>query len=220
MLIILLILPQLSILSIFFCKKTEEIQWVSISFSQIILIHTQIIVNLFNEGTSVFQFQFYGKQGQDGISLWLVWLISIQMPIIQQSTWGTNTHCINMYRSFIIMQLQICFWSYAVFMVQDLQLFYISFEGVLIPMYFLIGFYGGRNRTIPAANQFFIYTLLGSQFQQLAQIILYLETGTSDYQIILSIPISPIRQYLLWLAFFFAQAIKIPMVPMHIWQPI
>lgn len=86
-------------------------------------------------------------------------------------------------------------------------------------MYFLIGFYGGRNRKIHAAYQFFIYTLLGSQFQLQAQIILYLETGTSDYQTIQTIPIAAERQNLLWLAFFFAFAIKIPMVPMHIWLP-
>ena len=213
------IIPQIAIISISFCKKREEIQWVAVGFSQVAIVHTQIIIHLFTGDTSVFQFQYYGKQGQDGISLWQIWQISIQMPIIQQSTWGSSSHCTDMYRTQIIMQLQIAFWSYAVFMVLDLQQFYISFEGVLIPMYFLIGFFGGRNRKIHAANQFFIYTLQGSQFQQQAQIILYQETGTSDYQTIQTIPISPIRQYMLWQAFFFAQAIKIPMVPMHIWLP-
>jgi len=83
----------------------------------------------------------------------------------------------------------------------------------------MIGFYGGRNRKIHAAYQFFLYTLLGSLFLLLGLIILYLETGTSDYQTLLTLPISPSRQYFLWFAFFFALAIEVPMIPMHIWLP-
>lgn len=86
-------------------------------------------------------------------------------------------------------------------------------------MYIQIGYYGGRNRKIHAAYQFFIYTQVGSQFLQQAQIIQYQETGTSDYLSQITIPISESRQYLLWFAFFFALAIKVPMIPMHIWQP-
>ena len=86
-------------------------------------------------------------------------------------------------------------------------------------MFFLIGFYGGRNRKIHAAYQFFLYTLFGSLFLFLALIVLYLETGTTDYQVLLTLPISQNRQYLLWLAFFISLAIKIPMIPVHIWLP-
>jgi len=67
-------------------------------------------------------------------------------------------------------------------------------------MFFLIGFYGGRNRKIHAAYQFFLYTLFGSLFLFLALIVLYLETGTTDYQVLLTIPISENRQYFLWLS--------------------
>lgn len=218
MLIIQQLIPQMAIISISFSKKTEEIQWIAIGFSQIAMMHSQLLVNIFPGTDSIFQYQFYGKQGQDGISLWQVWQISILIPIIQQSTWNTG-HNQDAYKVLIILQQLITFWSYAVFMVQDLQLFYISFEGIQIPMYFIIGFYGGRNRKIHAANQFFIYTLLGSQFQLQAQIILYYETGTSDYQIIQTRPININHQYLLWQAFFFALAIKIPMIPVHIWLP-
>lgn len=218
-----ILIPQVGIINITFCKKSEEIYWVSFIYTQLSLIHVQIIVSMYQnaENTNFFEQEYFGKQGQDGISQWQVWLISILMPIIQQSTWGGSapSPTNDMYRTYIIQQLQISFWSYAVFQVQDLQLFYISFEGVQIPMYFLIGFYGGRNRKIHAANQFFIYTLLGSLFQLLAQIILYLETGSTNYQIIQNTDISPKFQYILWFAFFFAQAIKIPMVPMHIWLP-
>lgn len=86
-------------------------------------------------------------------------------------------------------------------------------------MFFLIGFYGGRNRKIHAAYQFFLYTLFGSLFLFQALIVLYLETGTTDYQVLLTIPISQNRQYFLWLAFFISLAIKIPMQPVHQWLP-
>lgn len=211
------IIPIITIISITLCKKKEEIQYIALGFSQITMMHVQQIVYKFQGSISIFEFIYYGKQGQDGISIWQIMQISVQMPIIQQSTWKSINGF--SYKMYIIQQLFIAFWAYAVFLVQDIQYFYISFEGVQIPMYFLIGFYGGRNRKIHASNLFFIYTLLGSQFQQQAQVILYQETGTSDYQIILTIPISANRQYLLWQAFFFAQAIKIPMIPMHIWLP-
>lgn len=113
----------------------------------------------------------------------------------------------------------IALWSIAVFIVLDLLLFYISFEGVLIPMFLLIAFYGGRNRKIHAAYQFFLYTLFGSLLLLLALIVLYLECGTTDYQVLLTLPFSQNRQYFLWLAFFLSLAIKIPIVPLHIWLP-
>lgn len=213
------IIPQIAIISIWqFTKKGEEIQWIAIGFSQINQMHTQMIVYLYDGNTSDYQFmsKYNGKQGQDGISLWQVWQVSMQMPIVQQSTWKSVE---SNPKGMIIQQLIIGFWSYAVFQVMDIQQFYISFEGVQIPMYFQIGYYGGRNRKIHAGNQFFIYTLQGSQFQQQAQVIQYIETGTSNYQIQQSMPISTSKQNILWQAFFFAQAIKVPMIPMHIWLP-
>lgn len=219
MLIFFLIIPIITIFSVFFCKKKEEIQLTTLGFSFINLIHTLFIIYKFKGNISIFEFIFYGKLGQDGLSIWQIQLISIQMPIIILSTWKSIKGNLNNYKFYIILQFFITFWSYAVFLVQDILYFYISFEGVQIPMYFLIGFFGGRNRKSHAANLFFIYTLLGSLFQLLSLIILYLETGTSDYHIILNIPISIFKQYFQWLAFFFALAIKIPMIPMHIWLP-
>ena len=214
------IIPQIAIISIWkqTTKKGAEIQWIAIGFSQINQMHTQMIIYLYDSKTSDYQFMsFYNsQQGQDGISLWQVWQISMQMPIVQQSTWKSVS---NNPKGMIIQQQIIGFWAYAVFQVMDIQQFYISFEGVQIPMYFQIGYYGGRNRKIHAGNQFFIYTLQGSQFQQQAMIIQYIETGTSNYQIQQSMPISTSKQNILWQGFFIAQAIKIPMIPMHIWLP-
>jgi NADH-ubiquinone oxidoreductase chain 4 len=84
-------------------------------------------------------------------------------------------------------------------------------------MYLLIGLNGGRDGKIPAANRFFLYTAIGSLFLLLAILILYSETGTSDYQVLLTLPLSTSRQYILSLAFLLAFAIKIPMIPFHLW---
>ncbi len=213
-----LCIPIQAILCIIqFTKKIEETQWVAIQFSQLAQIQTQLIMYMFTGSTSQFQQQSQdGKLGLDGISIWQVWQVSILMPIVQLSTWKSIEV---KPKIFIILQLQIAFWSYAVFLVLDVQLFYISFEGVQIPMYFQIGYYGGRNRKIHAAYQFFLYTQVGSLFLLLGQIIQYQETGTSDYLTQMTLPISSSRQYFQWLAFFFALAIKVPMIPMHIWLP-
>lgn len=88
-------------------------------------------------------------------------------------------------------------------------------------MYFLIGFYGSRNKKIEEAqNKFFIYTLVGSLFLLIALLTIYLQTGTTDYQLILTLPISHSYQIWLFLAFFIAFAIKTPMWPFHIWLPV
>ncbi len=104
-------------------------------------------------------------------------------------------------------------------MVLDLLLFYISFEAILLPMFFLIGYYGSRDRKIEANNLFFLYTIFGSLFLLLSIIILILNTGTSDYEILLTMPINENQQLILWFGFFIALAIKMPMFPFHIWLP-
>ena len=88
-------------------------------------------------------------------------------------------------------------------------------------MYFLIGYYGSRNKKVEEAqNKFFIYTLFGSLFLLLALISIWIQTGTTDYQILLTLPFSNNYQLFLWLAFFLAFAIKTPMWPFHIWLPV
>lgn len=88
-------------------------------------------------------------------------------------------------------------------------------------MYYLIGFYGSRNKKIEEAqNKFFIYTLFGSLFLLLALIIIWIQIGTTDYQILFTLPFSNHIQIYLWLAFFIAFAIKTPMWPFHIWLPV
>ena len=107
----------------------------------------------------------------------------------------------------------------AVFCILDLLLFYVFFESVLIPMFFIIGIWGSRERKIRAAYQFFLYTLFGSVLMLLAILLIYFQAGTTDYQILITTSFSEKRQLLLWLAFFASFAVKVPMVPVHIWLP-
>lgn len=190
-----------------------------------------ILFILFDPSLSGFQFEYelpfnLGALGIDGISIWLIWQVTLLNPII--TLHGTSSinnlnyrfnqgkNSVNLYQ----LQVQIImFWSIAVFLVQDLFLFYISFEGVLIPMYYLIIFYGSRNRKMSAALGLLIYTILGSLFLLTANILLYIETGTSDYQILANVELLPNIQYYLWLGYFLSLSVKVPMIPFHLWLP-
>jgi proton-translocating NADH-quinone oxidoreductase chain M len=106
-----------------------------------------------------------------------------------------------------------------VFCVLDLLLFYIFFEGILIPMFILIGIWGSRERKIRASYLFFLYTLIGSLFMLLGIVYIFLKLGTTNYEILISNSFSIFEQKILWLAFFASFATKVPMLPMHIWLP-
>ena len=106
-----------------------------------------------------------------------------------------------------------------VFTVLDLFLFYIFFESILLPMFLIIGLWGSRRRKVRASYLFFLYTLLCSVLMLLAILFIYIQVGTTDYQVLLLTPFSENIQKLLWLAFFISFASKIPMVPLHIWLP-
>ena len=107
----------------------------------------------------------------------------------------------------------------AAFSVLDLLLFYIFFESVLIPMFLIIGVWGSRERKIRAAYQFFLYTLIGSLLMLLAILLIYCQAGTTDLQILYTTSFSETRELILWLAFFASFAVKVPMLPVHIWLP-
>ena len=106
-----------------------------------------------------------------------------------------------------------------VFSVLDILLFYVYFESVLMPMFLIIGIWGSRERKIRAAYQFFLYTLVGSLLMLVALILIFYNTGTTDLQILWNFPFSEQQQFIFWLAFFASFAVKIPMVPFHIWLP-
>lgn len=205
-------------------KHTAETTQIALFFSLLNFINTLFLFYYFVPNSILFQFQSmsYGgvpQLGIDGIGLWLIWLVCFLTPIVLLSCWKINPGVPVFSKYFIILILIIQFLSLAVFIVLDLLLFYINFETVLIPMFFLIAFWGGRNRKIHAAYQFFLYTLLGSLFLLLSIALIFIEIGTCNYHILSITPISTYYQNILWVSFFLSFAIKIPMFPMHIWLP-
>lgn len=154
--------------------------------------------------------------GVDGISLFFVILTTFLIPVCILVSWTSITNYVKEYCiAFLVLESLMI----AVFSVGDLLLFYIFFESVLIPMFLIIGVWGSRERKIRAAYQFFLYTLLGSVFMLLAILAIYFQAGTTDLEILYTTQFSESRQILLWLAFFASFAVKVPMVPVHIWLP-
>lgn len=154
--------------------------------------------------------------GLDGISILFVILTTFLVPFCILVGWSS----IQKYqKEYIIAFLILESFMLGVFCMLDLLLFYVFFESVLIPMFIIIGVWGSRQRKIQAAYQFFLYTLLGSVFMLLGILLILFQTGTTDLQILLSTEFSERRQILLWLSFFASFAVKVPMVPVHIWLP-
>jgi NADH-quinone oxidoreductase subunit M len=161
------------------------------------------------------------KVGIDGISLFLVMLVTFIMPITVLSCFGAiKDRLKEFYFSMLILETAMI----GAFVALDLFLFYVFWEAMLIPMYFLIGMWGGERR-IYAAVKFFIYTMIGSLLMLVA--ILYVvyafktQNGymTFDYFQLKQVLLSPGEQWLLFLAFALAFAIKVPMFPFHTWLP-
>jgi len=168
-------------------------------------------------------FQMNYNVGVDGISLWLVMLTTFIMPIVVLSTWsGVTKHV----KGFMALMLLLETAMLGAFISLDLFLFYIYWELMLIPMYFMIGIWGGKNR-IYAAIKFFIFTAVGSLLMLVAIIFVYyqaLQSGVPFEQgfsiaHFYQLNIAPELQTWLFLAFAFSFAIKVPMFPVHTWLP-
>ncbi len=161
-------------------------------------------------------FNVHYHLGVDGISLWLVLLTAFINVVVVVASWESITSRVNQYMgAFLILSgLMI-----GVFSAQDAMLFYVFFEATLIPMYLIIGIWGGPNK-IYAAFKFFLYTLLGSLLMLVALIYLYTQSGGSfalaDWY---RLPLGGTAQTLLFFAFFAAFAVKVPMWPVHTWLP-
>lgn len=155
------------------------------------------------------------RVGVDGISILFVVLTAFITPICIVATYNSVT---NRTKDFFIALLVMETMMLGVFCSLDLFIFYLFFEAGLIPMFLIVGIWGGI-RKVYAAFKFFLYTLFGSVFMLVAIIFIYLETGTTDIQTILSFNIDQKYQYWLWLGFFASFAVKTPMWPVHTWLP-
>ena len=153
--------------------------------------------------------------GIDGIALMLIVLSVFLMPICIGASWNSIQKRVGEYMAaFLIMEMLMI----GVFAAQDLFLFYIFFEAGLIPMYLIIGIWGGDNR-IYASYKFFLYTLLGSVLMLIAMLWMANEAGTTDIPTLMAYDFAPGVQTWLWLAFFASFAVKMPMWPVHTWLP-
>jgi len=159
--------------------------------------------------------------GTDAVSLWLMLLTTLLTPICVLVSWNSIRSRAKEFYAFLLL---LEFGLAGVFIAQDLFLFYVFWEICLVPMYFLIGIWG-HERRIYAAVKFFLYTMAGSVLMLVAIIYLYNRTQTFSYTAILDqlssgrLTFGPGEQLLLFLAFFVAFAIKVPLFPLHTWLP-
>ena len=166
------------------------------------------------------------KMGVDGISVLFVMLTTFLMPIVIGACWNVSHRTKEYMMAFLILETLML----GVFCALDLVLFYLFFEGGLIPLFLIVGIWGGKNR-IYASFKFFLYTLLGSVLMLVAILYMWIVSGTTDMVQLLNyeFSISPVNilgfeitggaQTMLWLAFFASFAVKMPMWPVHTWLP-
>lgn len=180
----------------------------------------------FNRDAATFQFVermdwFPGlnisyQMGVDGISMMFVLLSTLLMPICILASWESIKTRVKEYMiAFLILETMMI----GMFCALDYLLFYVFFEGVLIPMFIIIGVWGGSERRIYAAFKFFLFTLLGSVLMLVALLAMYLVAGTTDILVLLETDFPAAMQKWLWLALFASFAVKVPMWPVHTWLP-
>lgn len=207
-------------------EHAKGVRWVALVGSIVSFLVTLPLITRFQNGTAAMQFvekapwierfNINYNLGVDGLSVWFVLLTAFITIIVVISAWEVITERVNQYMgAFLILSgLMI-----GVFSAIDGLLFYVFFEATLIPMYLIIGIWGGPNK-IYAAFKFFLYTLLGSLLMLVALIYLYNTSGGSfDILAWHKLPLSGHAQTLLFFAFFAAFAVKVPMWPVHTWLP-
>ena len=153
--------------------------------------------------------------GVDGISMLFVILSTFLTPLCVLASWESIRHRVKEYMiSFLLLETLMV----GMFCALDFVLFYVFFEGVLIPMFLIIGVWGGGNR-VYASFKFFLYTLTGSVLMLVALLTMYYEADTTEIPVLLRHAFDPDLQRWLWLAFFASFAVKVPMWPVHTWLP-
>jgi len=207
-------------------EHAKVVRWIALIGSVVSLAVTLPLYSGFDASTSALQFventmwierfNVFYHLGVDGLSLWFVLLTAFITVIVVIAGWEVITERVNQYMgAFLILSGLMV----GVFSAVDGMLFYVFFEATLIPMYLIIGVWGGPNK-IYAAFKFFLYTLLGSLLMLIALIYLYTQSGGSfDLATWHKLPLPANAQTLLFFAFFAAFAVKVPMWPVHTWLP-
>jgi NADH-quinone oxidoreductase subunit M len=221
-------LPIVGVLFIALLKQDEagarNARWIALWTTLITLAVSLNLVWRFDAGSPEFQFVEkhawlggYGTyhMGVDGISLPLVILTTAIMPLCIAASWRAITVRVREYMiAFLVLETLMV----GTFSALDLMLFYLFFEGGLIPMFLIIGVWGGPRR-VYASFKFFLYTLLGSVLMLLAIMAMYWESGTTDIAVLIRHAFPQSMQPWLWFAFFASFAVKLPMWPVHTWLP-
>ena len=224
----LIFLPTIGAIFIFFSRSRSEkynsSKYVALFISIANFFLSLYLWIIFDNTTSNFQFvenrQWIPglvnyKVGVDGISILFIILTTFITPLCVISV---NSTIKNRLKDFLISILLLETLMIGVFCSLDLVIFYLFFEGGLIPMFLIIGIWGGERR-VYSAFKFFLYTLLGSVLMLVAIITIYWLTGTTDVEKLYEVGINTKYQNLLWLAFFSSFAVKTPMWPVHTWLP-
>ena len=207
-------------------RHAGAVRWVALVGSVVSFLVTLPLITRFDRSTAAMQFtesvawidRFAVRYalGVDGISVWFVLLTAFITIVVVVSAWEAITERVHQYMgAFLILSGLLV----GVFSALDGLLFYVFFEATLIPMYLIIGIWGGERR-IYAAFKFFLYTLLGSLLMLVALIYLYYKSGGSfDILTWHALPLTGSAQTLIFFAFFAAFSVKVPMWPVHTWLP-
>ena len=205
--------------------RQQALEWSLITFALSILL----LVNLHQEAQfqQIIEFNWVSTIGWfegspilfaiDGISIFFIVLSTLLTPICILVSWNSIKFLV---KEFIICLLGMELLLIGVFSTLDLLIFYVLFESILIPMFLIIGVWGARAEKIKAAYYFFFYTLVGSILMLLSIAVIYRITGTTDYLSLTNIQIDSNIQIWLFIGFFLSLAVKIPMIPFHIWLPL
>jgi NADH-quinone oxidoreductase subunit M len=199
-------------------------RWTALWTSLIVLVLSLVLWVQFDKASADYQFTEqlswlpeFGigyAMGVDGISVLFVLLSTLLTPLCILASWEVKTRVREYMIAFLVLETMMV----GMFCALDLMLFYIFFEGVLIPMFLIIGVWGGARR-VYAAYKFFLYTLLGSVLMLLAIIALWYQAGTTSIPELSEFDIGFTLQVWLFLAFFASFAVKVPMWPVHTWLP-
>jgi NADH-quinone oxidoreductase subunit M len=222
---LLVFLPLAGVIPLLLLKNDEAAKYWTLVISLVIAVVSLPLYFKFDKTTALYQFGEHHAWipmwdinytlGIDGISLLLILLTTLLMPLCVLCSWRYITTRV---RPFLACLLIMETSMLGVFMSLDFVLFYILWEAMLIPMYLLIAIWGGP-RKIYASIKFFLYTLAGSVLLLVAIIALYLQNGTFSIPMMMGQDYSSVFQIYVFLAFFLAFAIKVPMFPFHTWLP-
>ncbi len=222
-------LPLVGVAFILALRGNDEASLRNARWAALIVTLVDFLLSLyayskFNPGSAAFQLveqkSWFGsglvyKMGVDGISIPFVVLTAFLMPICIAASWQSVTVRVKEYMiAFLVLETLML----GVFCALDIVLFYLFFEGGLIPMFLIIGIWGGKRR-IYASFKFFLYTLLGSLLMLIAVMAMYGVAGTTDITVLLKTAFPSSMQKWLWLGFFASLAVKMPMWPVHTWLP-